>query len=507
MTQTGTVYLVGAGPGDPGLITLKGVECLKKADVVIYDALSDERLVAHAPEAAERIYVGKKAGQHTLPQDDINRLLASKAKQGKTVVRLKGGDPFVFGRGGEEADVLKREGVPYEVVSGITSAVAVPAYAGIPVTHRGVASSFAVITGHEDPAKAVSALDWEHLGKGIDTLVFLMGMQNIAAICENLVKNGRPADTPAAVIREGTGPTQQTVTGTLENIAGRAREAKLGAPAVIVVGDVVGLRDRLQWFDNRPLFGKRVLVTRARRQASALSKLLAERGAEAVELPTIAITPAADGAVSRTVADLGQYDWVLFTSVNGVTAIFDELARQGGDTRAFGGLHVGAIGPATAATLAELGINADLVPDTFTTEGVIAALRELDIAGRRFLLPRADIADARLAEAIRRHGGAVTEVAAYHTTPDAERVAEAGRLLEDGKIDVVTFTSSSTVTNLVKALDGRVDVLDGIVVASIGPRTTETALARGLHVTVTAGEATIPGLVQALETHFREGGS
>ncbi len=507
MTQTGTVYLVGGGPGDPGLITLKGVECLRKADVVVYDALSDERLVSHAPETAERIYVGKKAGQHTLPQDEINRLLAKKAKEGKTVVRLKGGDPFVFGRGGEEADVLKQEGVPYEIVPGITSAISVPAYAGIPVTHRGVASSFAVITGHEDPAKAVSAIDWEHLGKGVDTLVFLMGMANIAAICGELVKHGKPADTPVAVIREGTGPRQRTVTGTLTSIVERVREAKLSAPAIIIVGDVVGLREKLQWFDNRPLFGKRVLVTRARQQASALSKLLVEKGAEAVELPAIAITPAADGAVTGAVAGLGNYDWVLFTSVNGVASVFDELARQGRDSRAFGGLSMGAIGPATAAALAERGIAADLVPETFTTEGVIAALQERDIAGKHFLLPRADIADARLAAAIRQHGGAVTEVAAYRTTPDTERIAEAGDLLRDGQIDAVTFTSSSTVTNLVKALDGNVDALDGVVVASIGPKTTETALGAGLNVTVTADEATIPGLVKALETYYREGGS
>jgi uroporphyrinogen III methyltransferase/synthase len=507
MTQPGTVYLVGGGPGDPGLITLKGVECLKKADVVVYDALSDERLVAHAPETAERIYVGKRAGQHTLPQDEINKLLAGKAKEGKTVVRLKGGDPFVFGRGGEEADVLKREGVPYEVVPGITSAISVPAYAGIPVTHRGVASSFAVITGHEDPNKEVSALDWEHLGKGIDTLVFLMGMQNIGAICEQLVRHGRPAATPAAVIREGTGPSQRTVTGTLGNIAARVREAKLSAPAIIIVGEVVGLRDRLQWFDNRPLFGKRVLVTRARQQASALSKLLAGKGAEPVELPAIAITPARDEALTQAVAGLDNFDWVLFTSVNGAASVFDELARQQKDARAFGGAHVGAIGPATAAALAERGIVADLVPEIFTTEGVIAALQDLDIAGKKFLLPRADIADERLAGAIRQHGGAVTEVSAYRTTPETGQVAEAGRLLREGQIDAVTFTSSSTVTNLVKALDGKVDALDGVVVASIGPKTTETALAAGLDVTVTAAQATIPGLVKALEEYFRGGGS
>ncbi len=507
MTQPGTVYLVGGGPGDPGLITVKGVECLKQADVVVYDALSDERLVSHAPADAERIYVGKRAGQHTLPQDEISKLLAAKAKEGKTVVRLKGGDPFVFGRGGEEADVLRQAGVPFEIVPGITSAISVPAYAGIPVTHRGVASSFAVITGHEDPTKEVSALDWEHLGKGIDTLIFLMGMQNIGAICEQLVSHGRPADTPAAVIREGTGPRQRTVTGTLENIVARVREAGLGAPAIIIVGEVVGLREKLRWFDNRPLFGKRVLVTRSRRQASVLSKLLIEKGAEAVELPAIAIELAEDEAMTKAVSELGNYDWVLFTSVNGVTSVFDELARQNSDARAFGDKKVGAIGPATATALAEHGIIADLVPGTFTTEGVIAALSELDIAGKQFLLPRADIADDRLAAAIRQHGGAVTEVAAYRTTPDTERVSEAAKLLENGQIDAVTFTSSSTVTNLVKALDGKVDLLDDIVVASIGPKTTETALSRGLMVTVTAEESTIPGLVKALETYYRGGGS
>jgi uroporphyrinogen III methyltransferase/synthase len=506
MTTPGTVYLVGGGPGDPGLITLKGVECLKKADVVVYDALSDERLVSHAPDTAERIYVGKRAGQHTMPQDEINALLAKKAKEGKTVVRLKGGDPFVFGRGGEEADVLRQEGVPFEIVPGITSAISVPAYAGIPVTHRGVASSFAVITGHEDPTKEVSALNWEHLGKGIDTLVFLMGMANLSAICERLVANGCPADTPAAVIREGTGPSQRTVTGTLADIVDKVREAGLSNPAIIIVGNVVTLREKLQWFDNRPLFGKRVLVTRARQQASALSTLLAEKGAEPIELPAIAIELAEDASLTRDVSQIGEYGWVIFTSVNGVTSVFDELARQGKDARAFTG-RVAAIGPATAHALAEHGIFADAVPETFTTEGVIAAFAGADVDGKKFLLPRADIADHRLADVLRRNGALVTEVAAYHTTPDSDQIGQAAGRLTAGTIDAVTFTSSSTVTNLVNALDGRLDVLDGVVVASIGPKTTETALAAGLKVTFTADEATIPGLVKALEAHFRAGGS
>jgi uroporphyrinogen III methyltransferase/synthase len=331
-------------------------------------------------------------------------------------------------------------------------------------------------------------------------------MANLDAICERLVTNGRPADTPVAVIREGTGPSQRTVTGTLETIVERVKEAGLTNPAMIIVGNVVALREKLQWFDNRPLFGKRVLVTRARQQASALSKLLVEKGAEPVELPAIAIELAEDDAMTRSVAQLADYDWVLFTSVNGVVSVFDELARQGKDARAFGG-RVGAIGPATAMALADHGIIADLVPDTFTTEGVIAAFGEVEVNGKKFLLPRADIADHRLADALRKHGALVTEVAAYRTTPDAEQVGQAAGLLKDGRIDAVTFTSSSTVTNLVNALDGRLDVLDGVVLASIGPKTTETALAAGLKVSVTADESTIPGLVKALETYFRGGGS
>ncbi|MEE8419194.1 MAG: uroporphyrinogen-III C-methyltransferase, partial [Dehalococcoidales bacterium] len=368
--KTGKVYLVGAGPGDPDLISVKGVNCLKRADTVIYDRLLDERLLEMAPPGAERIYVGKAAGEHTLPQDKINRLLVDKGKEGKTVVRLKGGDPFVLGRGGEEGEALKQNGIPFEIVPGITSAVAVPAYAGIPVTHRGMSSSFAVITGHEEPGKETSSINWENLATGVDTLVFLMGLKNLPEIAARLTEFGRPADTPVAVIKDGTRPGQVTVTGRLDNITDIVREARLTSPAIIVVGEVVGLREKLGWFDNRPLSGKRVLVTRARRQASALSKLLAEKGARPVELPAIDILPLQNTSeLDGAILDLSNYDWIIFTSVNGVSAFWERLRELKLDSRALSGLKTGAIGPATAEALEAVGIIADFIPQTYTGEG------------------------------------------------------------------------------------------------------------------------------------------
>jgi uroporphyrinogen III methyltransferase/synthase len=331
--KAGKVFLVGAGPGDPGLITRKGVDYLARAEVVIYDRLIDERLLDAAPVEAERIYVGKTTGEHTWPQEEINQLLVAKAREGKTVLRLKGGDPFVLGRGGEEAEALAENGILYEVVPGVTSAVAVPAYAGIPVTHRGLASSFAVITGHEHPGKDDSSINWPKLATGVDTLVFLMGMKNLPRIAGELMKHGRPGDTPVAVIKDGAGPAQRTVVGTLASITTTVAEEGLGPPAVIVVGDVVKLRERLRWFDIYPLFGKRVLVTRSRNQAGKLSRLLAEHGAQPIELPTIEIQPAADGAeLGGAVDSLRRYHWLLFTSVNGVEAWFRHLNERGLDS-------------------------------------------------------------------------------------------------------------------------------------------------------------------------------
>ena len=505
--KAGKVFLVGAGPGDPGLITQKGLDCLAKADVVVYDHLVDERLLGSAPAESEKIYVGKTAGCHTRSQEEISQLLITRAKEGKTVVRLKGGDPFVLGRGGEEAEVLAESSILYEVVPGVTSAVAVPAYAGIPVTHREIASSFAVITGHEDPDKGDSSINWEKLATSVDTLVFLMGMQNIHQITDKLIEHGRPATTPVAVIKDGTSAVQKTLVGTLGNIADKVAEQHYSPPAVIVVGDVVRLRERLRWFDNRPLFGKRILVTRARQQASRLSGLLSEHGARPFELPAIDIQPMADTAeLDRALSDLSRYHWIIFTSVNGVEALFQRLAQQGRDTRALGDISIGAIGPATAESLRARGVIPDFLPRVYTTEGIIAGIKRLNISGQRFLLPRADIVDDTLSNALRQCGAEVDDIAAYRTLPAHQTIAKAREMLQSGQIDVITFTSSSTVANLMSALKGDTLATDDVRIASIGPKTSEAVIKAGLKVDIIAKEHTIPGLVAAIEAYYREEG-
>ncbi len=499
----GKVYLVGAGPGDPGLITVKGIECLKRADVVVYDHLLDEVLLGNCPPQAERIYAGKRAAQHALKQDEINALLVAKAKEGKIVVRLKGGDPFVLGRGGEEGETLRDEQIDFEVVPGVTSAVAVPSYAGIPVTHRGLASSFAVITGHEDPTKETSSLDWKYLAKGADTLVFLMGTQNLGEIASKLVSNGRTVATPVAVISNGTRPNQQTVTGTLGSIAERVDKSGLKPPAIIVVGNVVNMREHLNWFEDRPLFGKRVLVTRARHQASAMSELLAARGAIPIELPAIQISGADAEALDRATAKLSSFDWLVFTSVNGVSYFFDRLHSLCRDSRSLSGLSIAAIGPATAESIRKEGVAPDFVPSEFTTDGILAEIRSRDVSGKRFLLARADIADGAFAEGLRKLGADVEEVAAYHTSGSGETMLRAGEAIAAGEVDVVTFASSSTVKNLISALNHDAD-LHGARVACIGPKTAETARDAGLKVDIMATESTIPSLVDAIEGYFRK---
>lgn len=503
--KAGKVYLVGAGPGDPGLISRKGLDCLAQADVVIYDHLVDERLLDSASPEAERIYVGKAAAKHSREQMETNQLLVTKAGQGKTVVRLKGGDPFVLGRGSEEAEALAQSHIPFEVVPGVSSAVAVPTYAGIPVTHRGLASSFAVITGHEDPSKARSSIAWAKLATGVDTLVILMGMQNLPEIVSRLVEHGRPPDTPVAVIGDGTRPGQKTVVGDLRDIVDRVREQRLGPPAVIVVGEVVRLREKLRWFDNQPLFGKRVLVTRARHQASALSQLLSERGAQPVELPAIDIQPIADTAkLDQAISALHHYQWLVFTSVNGVEAFFQRLSSLGRDSRALGGLKVGAIGPATAKALETRGIVPDYVPEVYSSMGFIAGLKAGKVAGQRFLLPRADIADEELAQGIRQLGAEAYEVASYRTLPATAAIPRVKEMLSSGQIDVITLASSSAASYLAAAFGGVELAIDSAKVACIGPKTADAAARAGLKVDIVAREHTIPGLVAAMEEHFRK---
>ncbi len=501
--KNGRVYLVGGGPGEPSLITQKGMYCLAQADVIVYDHLLDEQLLTLAPPGAERIYVGKTAAAHSRSQNEINQLLVDKAREGKAVVRLKGGDPFVFGRGGEEAQTLADNGIPFQIIPGITAAVAVPTYAGIPVTHRGLASSFAVITGHEDPAKSCSSINWAKLATAVDTLVFLMGVKNLPEIAARLIEHGRPPDTPVAVIKEGARPEQETVVGHLDDIVAEAAKHHLTPPAVIVVGEVVKLRERLRWFDNLPLFGKRILVTRARHQAGILSRLLMERGAQPIELPAIDIRAVADTAdLDQAIGNLAAYHWVIFTSTNGVEAFFKRLETLKLDSLALYGRQVGAIGPATAQALAIRGIMPDYVPETYSGEGIIAGLESYPVQGKRFLLPRADIADEELTQGLSGLGAEVHEIAAYRTVAEPTAIAQARRMLLAAEIQVTTFTSPSAVSNLAAAFQGDPAAINSGKVACIGPKTAGSAVKAGLKVDIVAREYTMPGLVKAIEEYF-----
>ncbi len=503
--ETGKVYLIGAGPGDPGLITVKGMRCIQEADVVVYDYLAAPALLRHARKDAEIIYVGKKGGDHTMTQDGINALLAEKGAQGNVVARLKGGDPFIFGRGGEEAEVLIDAGVPFEIVPGVTSAIAAPAYAGIPLTHREHTSSVSLITGHEDPNKEESSLRWESFAKSGSTLVFLMGVKNLPRITEQLMAHGKSPQTPIALVRWGTTTRQQSVTGTLENIVDRVREAGLKAPAVIVVGDVVSLRDKMRWFEDRPLFGKQIVVTRARAQSSGLITALTELGAKCIEIPTIEVVAPQDNTpLQQAVAALAQYDWIVFTSVNGVKFFFDTLKASGLDVRALGHLQCACIGPVTKEELACHGIISDVLPKSYRAESVIEAFSNMNIKGKRILLPRAKEARSILPEELTKMGAAVDEVTAYVTQQVAEEKDELISLLESGKVDLVTFTSSSTVKNF-KALipeEKFEQLFQSVEFASIGPITSDTAIEEGMTPAITASEYTIPGLIQSIIDHY-----
>ena len=500
----GTVFLVGAGPGDPGLITVKGARCLRTADVVLYDRLVDRRLLAMAPPHAELIDVGKVRGDKPDRQEAINALLIEKARAARRVVRLKGGDPFVFGRGGEEAEALSGAGVPYQVVPGVTSAVAAPAYAGIPLTHRGYASSFTVVTGSEAPDKDESAIAWDKLAGLGGTIVVLMGWERLEEIVSTLVREGRPADTPAALVQWGSESYQRTVVGTLADIVGRARKSDIGPPVAVVIGEVVRLRDRLNWFDSRPLFGKRVLVTRSRSQASALSELLLSEGAEPIEAPTIEVRPLDDTAeLDDAVRSFSRYRWVVFTSANAVDAVFDRLTAQSLDARALRDTRVAAIGEATSARLRDRGVIADVVPKESVSTSMAEALRGHVAAGDTLLIPQADIAGDELRTGLGRAGAEVHHVVAYRTVTPEASAELVSALLEEG-VDVVTFTSSSTARNFARLLDGDVGRLGDTRVACIGPLTAATAKRLGMDVHVVAETSTVVGLVDAIKHYYRE---
>ena len=500
--SVGWVALVGAGPGDPELLTIRGRRYLESADVVVYDRLVDRRLLGHAPKDAELVDVGKRPGDSRDRQSDINALLVQRARSGKRVVRLKGGDPFIFGRGGEEVAALAEASIPFEVVPGITSAIGAPTYAGIPLTHRGVASSLTIVTGSESPDKEGTLVDWDRLAKSDGTLSLLMSWQNLPAITQALIDGGRAANTPAAVVQWGTWPDQQTVVGPLVSIADSAKRAGLSNPVVVVVGEVVNLRAVSRWFDNRPLFGKRVLVTRSRTQSADLVERLERAGAEPVEVPTIEIQPVEDTReIDSALARLTDYEWVVFTSTNTVEQLFGRLDALGRDARLFHSSRLAAIGTATATSLRERGVIADLVSRESVSQSLIDGLQEQGVEGRTVLLPGAEVRPERLRRGLEMLGAFVREVTLYRTvlpSSAGERLAEA---LESG-VDVVTFTSSSTVTNLMALLDGDVYRIEEVGIACIGPVTAETARKAGLNVDILAEDSTAAGLVEAIVGHY-----
>jgi len=504
-TMKGKVYLVGAGPGDPGLITVKGLECIKQADVLIYDYLASPTLLKYASKNAEIIYVGKKGGDHTLSQDGINSLIAEKADKGFIVTRLKGGDPFIFGRGAEEAEVLIEEGIPFEIIPGVTSAIAAPAYAGIPLTHRKFTATVAFVTGHEDPAKEESNIDWSALAKGIGTIVFLMGVKNLPKITSQLINYGMPSDTPVALVRWGTTPRQFSVTGTLENINERVKSICLKPPAIIVVGNVVKLRKKMSWFENRPLMGKRIVVTRAREQASDLVKLLSDLGAECLECPTIKVVPPDDWKpLDAAIENISSYDWLVFTSVNGVNYFFERLFSKGKDARALGKLNTAVIGPATERRLFNFGLKSDIVPKSYRAESIIEAFGNEDVNGKKMLLPRAKEARPILPVELTKMGVGVDEITSYYTKDVPDSADLLLKRLKENTIDLITFTSSSTVKNFKAILPDNVfeTQMKDITIACIGPITADTAKNLGFDVHIVANSFTIPGLCEAILDYY-----
>ncbi len=496
----GKVYLVGAGPGDPKLITLKGIECLQRADVVIYDLLINVKLLEHCPAYTEKIYGGKMIGEQEERQVEIDDLMIRHARAGKTVVRLKGGDPFIFGRGGEEALTLVEAGIDFEVVPGITSAIAAPAYAGIPLTHRSYSSSVAFVTGHSAALKADSAIRWEQLATGVDTLVILMGVGHLHEIAARLVQHGRSPETPISLVHWGTTPQQKTLEGTLADIARKAEAVNFRNPAAIIVGDVNGLREQLGWFDQKPLFGRRIIVTRARAQASDFAEDLESYGAEVTQFPTIETRPIPDNAtLDRAIDQLSTYNWVIFTSVNAVEYFYRHLWENGKDTRSLGNARICAVGQKTVAALAQIGIRADHVPSQY--RGAVLAAELEGVEGQKILLPRASIAADDLPNGLRDRGAIVNAIPIYKTT----KVGAEGRKalevdLHNGRIDMVTFTSSSTVTNFLEMLDSHppAALLDQAHIAVIGPSTEATAEAHGLTIDIVAKQASVESLAEEI---------
>lgn len=502
----GKVYIVGAGPGDIGLLTIKGLNVLKKADVVVYDFHLNAQILNYINHSAEFIYAGKRGGFHTMSQEEINQTLISKAKEGRVVCRLKGGDPFVFGRGGEEAEALAKEGIEFEVVPGVSSAVAAPAYAGIPLTHRLYSSSFAVVPGYEDPTKGESLIDWKGLSTGAGTIVFLMAVKNISLMSQNLIDNGRSPDTPVAVIRWGTRADQTTIVSDLKGIADVIKEKDIKPPAVMVVGDVVRLRDRLKWFENKPLFGHRILVTR---EHSEGFERLEELGAEIIEFPTIRVVPPSDlSELDDTIERIESYHWLIFTSANGVRFFFKRFFENGRDIRDLKGIKICAIGTKTALEINKYGIRVDLMPEEFNAEGLISAIEQKgrraeekvsSLKGMRFLLPRAEVGREVLPERVRELGGEIDVPTTYRTIIPDTHGKRLKRFLREGKITIATFTSAGTFNNLLSIMgDDAKELLKDVVIAVIGPVTKRAVERAGLKVHIMPEKATIEEMVEGI---------
>lgn len=502
----GIVILVGAGPGDPGLLTLKGKEWVERADVVVYDHLANDRIIGFARPDAEIIYAGKKSGYYTLSQEEINRLLVDKARAGKIVIRLKGGDPFIFGRGGEEAKALKDAGIAFRIVPGISSPIGVSSYAGIPLTHREHSSSVSIITGSNEKGQDDVRIDWENIATRTGTLVFLMGARKLSRIVEKLLEFGKDPDTPVAVIQWGTTPRQKTRTGTLKTVLNIAKNEKIMPPALTIIGSVVNLKETVDWYESLPLFGKTVVVTRPLEQADSFTHLLRERGAEAFSFPVIQTVPPDDWTLlDQAMEQLADYYGVIFTSVNGVKFFMDRLNQKEKDIRELKGVRLYAIGPKTAQAVKDLGIRVDAIPEEFVAESLIEKLGEEQIKGKRFLLPRAAVARETLPKHLRSMGAYVDVAPAYQTLPPATDTKTLAQKLKNGEIDVISFTASSTVRNFMDLLGEDLKPhLNKTTIACIGPITANTAKDLGLKVDIVPAQYTVEGLVEALEQHFAQ---
>ena len=509
-SRDGVVYLVGAGPGDPGLLTLRGGELLVTCDAIVYDALANPALLALATVREREVPVelhpvGKRGGApESAKQEEINALLVRLAREGKRVVRLKGGDPFVFGRGGEEAQALARAGVRFEVVPGVTAGIAAPAYAGIPVTHRKIATSVTFVTGHEDPSDDDGgSVEWSALARAGGTIVLYMGVTKLPSIASALLAGGMPGDTPAAAVQWGTYPRQRTATATLATLVDEIERTGLRPPVITVIGPVAALHDEIAWFERRPLFGRRIVVTRAQSQAATISERLAAAGAEVIEMPASRIEPLDPAPLRRAIADLAAYRFVIFTSQNAVRFFWDELRAQGRDARALAGVQIAAVGPATSAALLDCGLSVDVAPERFVAEALLDALRDArGLKGARVLYAAAAGARETLETGLRELGAAVDRIELYRSVPDGSGAAELRDRIMRGGADLLTFTSASSVTNFVDAV-GR-DSAARLPAASIGPITSDAARAAGLTVEIEAAQSTIAGLVEAIVAHYSE---